>query len=87
MIFKPGDVVEIVGQYGNKFWGEVGMVEEVYLHVRSPNILVYFAHREDLHNGNSVLKVNKPTNQYWWLSNHELLVVTPAKLLDLEEML
>jgi hypothetical protein len=87
MNVMPGDVVEIVGCYEHKFRGEVGVVEGVYPRLNGRKVLVYFAHRSDLHNGNNVLLKNKPTDQYWWLHYDELKIVTPVKLLDLEEML
>jgi hypothetical protein len=87
MNVMPGDVVEIVGCYEHKFRGEVGVVEGVYPEVGGRKVLVYFAHRNNLHNGNGVLQTNKATNQYWWLSDYELQVTTPVKLYDLEEML
>jgi hypothetical protein len=82
-----GDVVRVVGCYEGRFRGEVGVVEGVYPEVVGRKVLVYFSNRYDLHNGNHVLPVNKPTNQYWWLCNDELEIAVPVKLYEYEEML
>jgi hypothetical protein len=80
----PGDIVEIIGQnYENMFYGETGVVD--LIHDGTDLILVHFPHRWDLHRGNGV--ANKTTDQYWWVTYNNLRVVTPVKLLDLEEML
>jgi hypothetical protein len=87
MNVMSGDVVKIVGCYEHQFRGEVGVVEGVYPRLNGRKVLVYFAHRSDLHNGNNVLLKNKPTDQYWWLGYDELEISAPVKLYDLEEML